>query len=105
MSLPMPVPRRHPLVKADLREAYDWLEDEEPGLGDKFKADFLTTYRRLRAGPLQSSVRFAGIHRMNLARFHYGIFYVIDGAEVRVLSVLHAARRHRHLLAGRRRTF
>lgn len=101
----MPAPRRHPLVKADLREAYDWLEDEEPGLGDKFQADFLATYRRLCAGPRHFSVRFADIHRINLARFHYGIFYVIEGAEIRVLAVLHAARRHRRLLAGRRRTF
>ena len=101
----MPAPRSHPLVKVDLEEAYDWLEEEEPGLGDRFLADFLSTHRRLRVGPRHFSVRFAGIHRLNLTHFRYGIFYVIVGSEIRVLGVLHAARRHRQLLAGRRRSF
>jgi len=101
----MPALRRHPLVRVDLQEAYDWLEEEESGLGERFKADFLATYRRLAVGPQHFAVRFAGIHRINLARFSYGIFYVVTDSEVRVLAVLHAARRHRRLLAGRRRTF
>ena len=97
--------RRHPLVRADLQEAYDWLEEEEPGLGDRFRVDFLATYRRLRSGPQHFAVRFAGIRRLNFAHFRYGIFYVIVGTEIRVLAVLHAARRHRRLLSGRRRSF
>lgn len=101
----MPAIRRHPLVRADLQDAYDWLQEKEPGLGERFKADFLVTYRRLAAGPEHFAVRFAGIRRMNLAHFRYGIFYVVTGPEVHVLAVLHAARRHRRLVAGRRRSF
>jgi plasmid stabilization system protein ParE len=101
----MPALRKHPLVRVDLQKAYDWLEEQETGLGEKFQADFIATYRQLRAGPQHFPVRFAGIRRLNLTRFRYGIFYVITDTEIRVLAVLHASRRHHRILAARRRSF
>ena len=40
----MPVLKRHPLVSADLRDAYDWYEDQQAGLGLEFAKDFLFHY-------------------------------------------------------------
>jgi len=97
--------RSHPLVRADLQEAFDWYEDQQPGLELEFTAEFRNCYRRLRQGPLLFSVRFANVRRMNLDRFPYGIFYVVKPAELRVLAVLHASRDTGSVLAQRRRTF
>jgi hypothetical protein len=36
----MPALKRHPLVRADLQIAYDWYEDEQPGLGGEFRDEF-----------------------------------------------------------------
>ena len=32
--------KRHPLLRIDLQEAYDWYEDQCPGLGTEFERDF-----------------------------------------------------------------
>lgn len=101
----MPAPKRHPLVRTDLHEADDWYEKEKPGLGAKFRAAFIDAYRRMASGPQHCAVRFSGIRRINVGRFPYGIFYVFTETEVRVLAVLHASRRHRALLAARKRNF
>ena len=85
--------------------AFDCYEDREPGLGARLGADFLATYRRLCADPANFAVRFSGIRRINLAIFPYGIFFVLTESEIRILAVLHAKRRHRRLLAGRRKSF
>jgi toxin ParE1/3/4 len=101
----MPAPKRHPLVKADLRAAFDWYEDQLQGLGGEFREEFRRTYRKLGRNPLFYAVRFSGIRRLNLDRFPYGIFYTVERDEIRVLAVLHGSRETKKILAGRRRTF
>lgn len=101
----MPVPKRHPLVRADLQSAYDWYDEQEAGIGARLAVDFLATYRTLCARPEHFAVRFSGIRRINLSVFPYGIFYVVVDSEIRILAVLHSKRRHRHLLSGRRKSF
>jgi hypothetical protein len=32
--------KRHPLLRADLQEAYDWYEDRCPGLGTELEREF-----------------------------------------------------------------
>ena len=97
--------KRHPLVRADLQNAYDWYEDELPGLGGEFQQEFIRVYRKLGQGPLLYAVRFANVRRLNLERFPYGIFYAVKPGELHVLAVLHASRDTESILAERRRTF
>jgi plasmid stabilization system protein ParE len=97
--------KRHRLVGADFQSAFEWYEDQCPGLGLEFAEDFRRSYHRLRQGPLLYSIRFAGERRLNLDRFPYGIFYVVKPEEIRVLAVLHASRDTEEILTERRRTF
>ena len=101
----MPTLKNHRLVSADFQSAYDWYEEECPGLGLEFAAEFRHAYRKLRQGPLLYAVRFCGIRRLNLNRFPHGIFYFVKPEEIRVLAVLHASRDTEEILAARRRTF
>jgi plasmid stabilization system protein ParE len=101
----MPALKRHPLVRSDLQSAYDWYEDQLPGLGGEFREEFFHVYRKLDQHPLLYAVRFANVRRLNLDRFPYGIFYVVKLDELRVLAVLHASRDTEYILADRRRTF
>ena len=97
--------KRHRLVGADFQSAFEWYEDQHPGLGLEFAEDFRHLYRRLRQGPLFYSIRFANVRRLNLNRFPYGIFNVVKSEEIRVPAVLHASRDTEEKLAERRRTF
>ena len=101
----MPTLKSHPLVGADFQFAYEWYEDECPGLGMEFAGEFRVAYKKLRRGPLLYAVRFLGIRRLNLDRFPYGIFYTVHRNEIRVLAGLHGSRETSRILAERRRTF
>jgi toxin ParE1/3/4 len=101
----MSVLRRHPLVRADLSEAINWYEDQQPGLGLEFAADFLSHYRHLVCDAQLYAVRFSDVRRLNLDRFPYGLFYVIRPPEIWLLAVLHASRDTEDVLAERRRHF
>ena len=97
--------RRHPLIRADISEAINWYEDQQPGLGLEFAADFLFHYRLLSRDATLYAVRFAGVRRLNLDRFPYGLFYAVRSPEIWVLAVLHASRDIEKVLAERRQLF
>jgi plasmid stabilization system protein ParE len=97
--------RRHPLVRADISEAINWYEDQQPGLGLEFARDFLVHHRHLVRDAQLYSVRFADVRRLNLDRFPYGLFYVIRAPEIWLLAVLHASRDTERILSERRRHF
>ena len=101
----MPTQKKHPLVRADLQNAFDWYEDELPGLGGEFREEFFRSYGKLCRGSLLYAVRFSNIRRLNLERFPYGIFYTVHENEIRVLAVLHGSRETKSILSERRRTF
>ena len=101
----MPTLKNHRLVSADFQSAYGWYEEECPGLGLEFAAEFRRAYRKIRQSPLLYAIRFSGIRRLNLDRFPYGIFYTVKRDEVRVLAVLHGSRETKSILAAQRRTF
>ena len=101
----MPALKRHPLVNADLQEAYNWYENQRPGLGWEFKDDFKSHVGKLSRGAQLYAVRFFEVRRLNLDRFPYGLFYVIRASEIWLLAVLHASRDTETVLAERRRHF
>jgi len=101
----MPTLKKHRLVGADFQAAFDWYEDQHPGLGLEFAEDFRRAYQRLRQQPLLYAIRFSSVRRLNLDRFPYGLFFVVEREEIRVLAVFHASRDTKSTLAERRRTF
>jgi hypothetical protein len=75
--------RRHPLVRADISDAVNWNEDQQPGLGLEFAQDFLQHYRFLARDAQLYAVRFDDVRRLNLDRFPYGLFTVFSTSSER----------------------
>lgn len=90
-------------VEVDVAEAAEWYNAQRLGLGIEFIAEVQGTDRLLLANPLRYAVRFDDIRRLNLRRFPYGIFFIIQGETIVVIGVLHFRRDSRALLAQRRR--
>lgn len=101
----MPALKSHPLVKSDLQAAFDWYEDEAPGLGGEFQKEFKIAYRKFPKNAPLYAIRFSGIRRLNLDRFPYGIYYIIRGDMICVLAVLHGSRETKDILFKRREAF
>jgi plasmid stabilization system protein ParE len=101
----MPALIRHPLVGADLQDAYDWYANRQPGLERDFADDFLLHQSQVLETPKLYAIRFSGVRRLNLDRFPYGLFYIIREPEIWLLAVLHASRDTEKVLAERRRHF
>ena len=73
------------------------------GLGIEFIAEVQGADRLLLANPLRYAVRFDDIRRLNLRRFPYGIFFILQDETIVVIGVFHFRRDSRALLEQRRR--
>jgi plasmid stabilization system protein ParE len=85
-------------------EAALWYEAQSPGLGAQFMDEMNVAAQRLTSNPEMHRVRFADVRRAPVHRFKfYGLYYLIQGTEVWVISIFHGRRHPRWLLARRKR--
>ena len=81
-----------PGAQADIREAAQWYESQQPGLGSEFTLQLDALFERIGHNPLQFPEIGSGVRRALLQRFPYAIYFVIAAYPV-VIAVLHQ-RRH-----------
>jgi toxin ParE1/3/4 len=79
-------------AKADLREAFDWYDERQPGLGQAFRASVEATLSSIQDQPRMYPKIDPAIRRAATNRFPFGVFYRIDGETIRVIAILHNAR-------------
>jgi toxin ParE1/3/4 len=79
-------------ARDDIREAFDWYEQQSAGLGEQFVAELDHVFERLTSDPRIYQVVYKEVRRALTRRFPYGIYYLIDDNRVNILRVLHLAR-------------
>jgi plasmid stabilization system protein ParE len=81
-----------PPADLDVEAAFEWYENERPGLGVEFLDELRATYNRIAAGPAKYQELRGGIRRALLRRFPYAVYFAIEGDVVVVVAVLHVSR-------------
>ena len=81
-----------PPADLDVEAAFEWYENERPGLGLEFLDELRASYNRIADGPLRYEELRGGIRRALLRRFPYAVYFAIEGDIVVVVAVLHASR-------------
>jgi len=76
----------------ELREAYHWYEEREPGLGTEFMRSIDASIQLIRRHPEIFPVAHRNIRQALVRRFPYSIFYFPADETIIVLSVFHASR-------------
>jgi toxin ParE1/3/4 len=79
-------------AKAEIRDARDWYEDQQTGLGRAFAAEVNATMMRIEAMPLRFREVIPGVRRAMTARFPYAVYFTVDEPLVIVLAVVHMSR-------------
>ena len=78
-------------AEADILRAYRWYESELEGLGVRFLESLEDGLERISENPLHYAEIADGIRRKLLNKFPFGLFYIFENEEVRVLAVLQHA--------------
>jgi plasmid stabilization system protein ParE len=85
-----------PEADAEITDAFDWYEDQVPGLG----SDFLLCLDAVFSSVLRSPQQYPRVHkivrRALTRRFPYEVFFIEDKDLIVILSVFHAKRDPKH---------
>lgn len=90
--------RVHAEAEAELREAMQYYEDRQAGLGEIFYQRVVESMNSIRQDPFQFSL-YEGVRqnrkcrRATISRFPYNVVYAVLPAETLVVAVAHAKRR------------
>ena len=78
---------------AELDEAVAWYAAQAPGLERRFIDEMRSARKRIAERPHAWHPLGAGVRRFRLARFPYGLIYVVEAGEIVVLAVAHLHRK------------
>lgn len=81
-----------PLAQIEVAEAYAWYAQPDINMGIAFLAELERVDGFLSQNPFLYPCIEDEIRRVNLARFPYSLFYIIDGKIVNILSCFHQHR-------------
>ena len=79
-------------AKADLVEAFDWYENQRPGLGSEYLAEVASVLEDIERNPEAYAIVQGQTRRALVRRFPYAVFYVVDPELVAVTAVMHGRR-------------
>jgi plasmid stabilization system protein ParE len=77
----------------ELAAAFEYLEQQQAGLGFRFTADVDAALVRIRSQPLAWHPLGKYFRRCHLQHFRYGLIYRIRGEQAEILAVAHDSRR------------
>ena len=81
-----------PQAREEFDEAYDWHENERPGLGEDFAQQVDEVLTMLKKYPKVHAKEYGNVRKAVLKKFQYTIYYYVEARTVVVLSVFHQKR-------------
>jgi plasmid stabilization system protein ParE len=83
-----------PLAKQDIKEAADWYNSRQKGLGKKFTFQIRETLNLLKKTPYNSAIRYDDVRTAILNVFPFMIHYTIHKSNKQIIisAVLHTSR-------------
>lgn len=82
----------HPEAEAELVEAVQFYEDRVAGLGGRFLREIEAAILTILEAPDRRQQVEGSICRYLLRRFPYGVYYRVEGDELRILVIKHHSR-------------
>jgi len=75
-----------------IQDAYDWYEQQQPGLGEAFLSAVDNSFSKIVFHPEYFSIVNKGYRQIRLMRFPFVVVYEIIGSNVVIFAVFHTSR-------------
>jgi plasmid stabilization system protein ParE len=82
-----------PQSDLDIQAAAVWYEDQRSGLGSRFLDELDLVFQRIKENPRQFPPVEGVVHRALIRHFPYGVYFLAESDDIKVLAVLHLHRK------------
>lgn len=79
-------------AERDIKKAFDWYEEQRPGLGSEFLEQIEAVFERIEDNPELYESVFRTVSRALVRRFPYSVYFVLANRNPVVIAVLHQRR-------------
>lgn len=79
-------------AEAELAEACTWYEEKRAGLGKDLLMRVDAALKVIKKRPLSFPLVHELIRRALVKRFPYAVYFIVEGTEISVISILHVSR-------------
>ncbi|MCF8460442.1 MAG: type II toxin-antitoxin system RelE/ParE family toxin [Flavobacteriales bacterium] len=76
----------------DLAQAFDWYEEQRSGLGSELELCVDARIHAIARNPFHYQERYKQVHIAFVDRFPYGIHYLIEDNDIRIIGIFHMSR-------------
>ena len=84
------------IADREFAEAAHWYQSRRDGLGREFADAVALTVERIRGGPESFPTVAGEMRRAMVPVFPYGVFFLVEGDLIRIVGIIHLARRPSH---------
>ena len=85
-----------PEAELDIEDAFNWYENQQIGLGDRFLETLNAAFLKISHHPFTFRIWYHPYRGYLIPTFPYIILYRTVGSEIHVLSVFHTSRNPKH---------
>jgi plasmid stabilization system protein ParE len=80
-------------AQKEIAQAWNWYEDRQQGLGDRFVKEITTRFRKIETNPFRFSKRYKTYHEAIVPVFPYLIIYKVLKRKnsIRIVSIFHTS--------------
>lgn len=81
-------------AQKEIAESWNWYEDRQPGLGDRFLKEIADHVRKIELTPTRFKIRFKSYRETPVPVFPFLIIYRISEKKkiIRIVSIFHTSR-------------
>ena len=76
----------------DYLQALEWYEERQQGLGQKFDAELLALFERIKPNPELFPKETDLVRKARMPRFKYRIYFTVEGDQIGVVAIWHPSR-------------
>ena len=81
--------RLAPAASRDIVDAYNWYEEQQPGLGEQFRAELNVAFALVQQFSEAGPAVHGDLRRLLVRRFPYAIYYRLTESDVIIRGCLH----------------
>jgi toxin ParE1/3/4 len=76
----------------DLRDAVDFYDSKQSGLGDRFFSNLSEKIEKIKSNPLHYAIRYKEVRCAKIDNFPFMVHFIVSDDDIIIIGIIHTSR-------------